>query len=110
MSPPAKKQSLNPALAQRFVANVEQLMDLRKWTYAELATRMGVERTTVSRMVEGKIAPAADVMGKVAMAFGVSVAELVRKPGATPAKPKKQKLKTAYPLHQANPDRKEADR
>ena len=80
MNPANKKTAVDLKRAREFVTNVERLLDQNRWTYAELAVRMGVTRPIVYRMVEGKQNPTDDVLGRVAEAFGVKVSDLFGRP------------------------------
>ncbi|MHA7773765.1 helix-turn-helix domain-containing protein [Roseibium sp. M-1] len=73
------------------MSNLEQdlarrLTDLRRardWRLEELAERTGISRATLSRIERGDTSPTASVLGKLATAFNLSMAELFGAASAT---------------------------
>jgi transcriptional regulator with XRE-family HTH domain len=59
-------------LAQRLT----ELRKVRNWPLEELAEKTGISRATLSRIERGDTSPTAAVLGKLASAFGLSMAEL----------------------------------
>lgn len=56
-----------------------RLIDLRRarnWSLDELSERTGISRATLSRIERGDTSPTAVVLGQLAQAFGLSMAEL----------------------------------
>ncbi|WP_209001118.1 helix-turn-helix transcriptional regulator [Stappia sp. BW2] len=64
--------SLDKELARRLT----ELRRSRNWPLEELAERTGISRATLSRIERGDTSPTASVLGKLAAAFGLSMAEL----------------------------------
>jgi transcriptional regulator with XRE-family HTH domain len=56
---------------------VTRLLQDRAQSPAWLANRVGVERSTISRLVKGERMPNADTLRDVAVAFGMSTADLI---------------------------------
>ena len=56
---------------------IRQLREERGWTQIELAARLGLHHTAVSKWERGVTLPAPDALLRLADTFGVSVAELV---------------------------------
>jgi len=57
----------------------DRLTDLRRargWSLEDLAERTGISRATLSRIERGDTSPTAAVLGRLAGAFGVAMAEL----------------------------------
>jgi transcriptional regulator with XRE-family HTH domain len=57
----------------------DRLTDLRRsrdWSLDDLAQRTGISRATLSRIERGDTSPTAAVLGRLAAAFGVAMAEL----------------------------------
>jgi transcriptional regulator with XRE-family HTH domain len=57
----------------------DRLTDLRRsrgWSLEDLAERTGISRATLSRIERGDTSPTAAVLGRLAAAFGVAMAEL----------------------------------
>jgi transcriptional regulator with XRE-family HTH domain len=59
-------------LAQRLT----ELRKVRNWSLEDLTEQTGVSRATLSRIERGDTSPTAVVLGKLASAFGLSMAEL----------------------------------
>ncbi|CTQ52887.1 HTH-type transcriptional regulator PuuR [Roseibium album] len=64
--------NLDLDLAQRLT----ELRKVRNWSLEELAEITGISRATLSRIERGDTSPTAIVLGKLASAFGLSMAEL----------------------------------
>ena len=63
---------LEESLARRLA----ELRKARNWSLEELSLASGISRATLSRIERGETSPTADVLGKLASAFGISMAEL----------------------------------
>jgi len=57
-------------------AMVGQLRERRRWTQGELATRVGLTQSTISRIERGQARPDPFEMRAIAEAFGMTTAEL----------------------------------
>ncbi|MCV0426949.1 MAG: XRE family transcriptional regulator [Roseibium sp.] len=85
------------------MSNVEQhlarrLIELRRaknWPLEDLAEKTGISRATLSRIERGDTSPTALVLGKLASAFGVSMAELF---GAVSESAERHVSKNAQPV------------
>ncbi|WP_417708278.1 helix-turn-helix domain-containing protein [Roseibium aggregatum] len=63
-------------LDQDLARRLTDLRRARNWPLEELAERTGISRATLSRVERGDTSPTANVLGKLASAFGLSMAEL----------------------------------
>jgi transcriptional regulator with XRE-family HTH domain len=73
-----KKRTTDPGEALSPLAqNLRRLRTERGWSQGELAERIGVHLTHVSRVETGKYTPGLDFVVKAAGAFGVTVDDLV---------------------------------
>ena len=57
-------------------SRIAALRKARNWRLEELAERSGVSRATLSRIERGDTSPTAVVLGQLARAFGITMAEL----------------------------------
>lgn len=64
-------------VAPGLAANMRALRKAAGWSQSDLAERIGVHLTHVSRVETGKYTPGLDFVVKAAKAFGVSVDQLV---------------------------------
>lgn len=71
--------NLDKDLARRLT----ELRRARNWPLEDLAERTGISRATLSRIERGDTSPTASVLGKLAAAFGLSMAELFGAASAT---------------------------
>ncbi|WP_246476069.1 helix-turn-helix domain-containing protein [Roseibium litorale] len=58
------------------IRSLVALREGRGWSLDELASRCGISRATLSRIERGETSPTAAVLGQLATAFGVPMAEL----------------------------------
>lgn len=75
-----KKNGGEQALAPGLAANMRALRKAKGWSQSELAERIGVHLTHVSRVETGKYVPALDFVVRAAHAFGVGVDALLAAP------------------------------
>jgi transcriptional regulator with XRE-family HTH domain len=61
---------------QDLARRLTELRRARDWPLEELAERTGISRATLSRIERGDTSPTASVLGKLATAFNLSMAEL----------------------------------
>jgi transcriptional regulator with XRE-family HTH domain len=66
--------SIDRLIAQRLKA----LRNERAWSLDELAGRSGVSRATLSRLENSETSPTANVLGKLASAFGMTISRLMQ--------------------------------
>lgn len=64
------------AVEQDLARHLSGLRRSRDWRLEELAERTGISRATLSRIERGDTSPTAHVLGRLASAFGLSIAEL----------------------------------
>lgn len=62
-----------------FFTDVRAYMKAEKINQTELAGRMGVDQSTVSRMMRGRTSPSVDTLDKLALVMNKEVAELLYK-------------------------------
>ena len=55
---------------------LQELMDARGWTQADLADRAGIQQPHISKLIRGKNRPSINTASKVARAFGVSIEDV----------------------------------
>ncbi len=60
-------------------ATVKQLRAKRAWTQADLARRVGVSRVTIARIEIGYRRPSLALLERLARAFKVGLADLLRR-------------------------------
>jgi transcriptional regulator with XRE-family HTH domain len=60
-----------------------ELRKVRNWSLEDLTKQTGVSRATLSRIERGDTSPTAVVLGKLASAFGLSMAELFGAPSGS---------------------------
>ena len=77
MEPKDKIQPQEQISIASLASNMKRLRKARKWSQSDLAERIGVHLTHVSRVETGKYIPALDFAIKVAQAFGISVDALL---------------------------------
>ncbi|WP_428688228.1 helix-turn-helix domain-containing protein [Roseibium sp.] len=70
-------------LEQDLARRLTDLRRVRNWPLEELAEKTGISRATLSRIERGDTSPTANVLGKLAGAFGLSMAELFGAASAT---------------------------
>lgn len=63
-------------LEQNLARRLTELRRARGWPLEELAEKTGISRATLSRIERGDTSPTANVLGRLAGAFGLSMAEL----------------------------------
>ncbi|PVB60609.1 XRE family transcriptional regulator [Labrenzia sp. 011] len=63
-------------LEQDLALRLTELRRARGWPLEELAENTGISRATLSRIERGDTSPTANVLGRLAAAFGLSMAEL----------------------------------
>ena len=66
----------NSVTNQILGANVRKLREERGWTQAELSRRTGIDTKSISRYENGQSFPSAELIDKIALAFGVKVSAL----------------------------------
>ena len=66
-----------------FAINVRKHRHLRELSQEDLADRASIDRTYVSPLERGKYAATIDVVGRIAKALGVEVADLFARPAST---------------------------
>jgi transcriptional regulator with XRE-family HTH domain len=66
--------SIDHLIAQRLKA----LRNERRWSLDELARLSGVSRATLSRLENSEVSPTANVLGKLASAFGMTISRLMQ--------------------------------
>ncbi|MBB5378555.1 transcriptional regulator with XRE-family HTH domain [Deinococcus metalli] len=69
--------SPTPAIRQRLADNMRRLRQQREWSQEELAAYSGIHHTQISRIERMQNSVGIDMIEKLAMAFGVSVGELL---------------------------------
>ncbi|MEO9773110.1 XRE family transcriptional regulator [Roseibium sp.] len=83
------------AVEQDLARHLSGLRRSRDWRLEELAERTGISRATLSRIERGDTSPTAHVLGRLAGAFGLSMAELF---GAAPAPAERHMPRAAQPV------------
>ncbi len=81
------KQEITPQVepvAQHVCERVKELRKSRRWTLQQLASSSGVSRSMLSQIERGTANPTLAVAYRIALAFGISLAELVDTPDTTP--------------------------
>jgi transcriptional regulator with XRE-family HTH domain len=68
-----------PSARQILAANVRQGRERVNWSQEELGARAQISQTYVSQVESGQRAVSIDVVDRLAMAFGVEVAEILRR-------------------------------
>ncbi|HWT99383.1 MAG TPA: XRE family transcriptional regulator [Terriglobales bacterium] len=63
-------------LENRLAARLKAERESRGWTLAELATRSGVSKAMASKIERGEASPTATLLGRLATAFGLTLAQL----------------------------------
>ena len=63
-------------LDARLAARLRQEREARGWTLADLAARSGVSRAMASKIERGEASPTAALLGRLATAFGLTLAQL----------------------------------
>ena len=67
-------------------ANLRHYRREKAWSQEELAHRVGIDRTYVSALERCLYAASVDVLEKLAAAFGIEAAELIRPPSVSTRK------------------------
>jgi len=62
----------------RLAARLSSLRSERGWSLDELAKRSAVSRASLSRIENGDVSPTANVLGKLCVAFGVTLSRLMQ--------------------------------
>jgi len=86
-----------PNLEQDLARRLTELRRGRNWPLEELAERTGISRATLSRIERGDTSPTASVLGRLAGAFGLSMAELF---GSASGPAERHIAKAAQPVWQ----------
>ncbi len=71
------------AMAGDFCGRVKQLRGERGWSLEDLANASGVSRSMLSQIERNEANPTLAVTLRIARAFGISLADLLKMPGAT---------------------------
>jgi transcriptional regulator with XRE-family HTH domain len=66
------------SIDRRLAQHLKILRTERGWPLDELARRSDVSRATLSRLENGEVSPTASVLGKLAMAYGLTISRLMR--------------------------------
>jgi transcriptional regulator with XRE-family HTH domain len=64
-------------LENRLAQRLAELRTGRGWSLDELAARSGVSRPSLSRLERGEVSPTAQVLGRLAAAFGITMSRLL---------------------------------
>ncbi|MBX2830130.1 MAG: helix-turn-helix domain-containing protein [Rhodospirillales bacterium] len=65
-------------IEKRLAARLSALRAERGWSLDELAKRSSVSRASLSRIENGDVSPTASVLGKLCVAFGVTLSRLMQ--------------------------------
>lgn len=65
-------------IEKRLAARLSSLRSERGWSLDELAKRSSVSRASLSRIENGEVSPTASVLGKLCVAFGVTLSRLMQ--------------------------------
>ncbi len=71
---------------QNISANIERLLEARRWTQRELALKTGESENTISRVRRGLNLPLAGLIIRIAEAFDVTIDRLCSPPPPTNSK------------------------
>jgi transcriptional regulator with XRE-family HTH domain len=74
---PADRQGAAAAFSTRLAGAVARLRAARGWTLDQLAAQSGVSRAALSRLENGEVSPSAEVLARLAGAYGLGVSQLV---------------------------------
>ncbi len=66
----------NSVTNQILGANIRKLREAKEWTQAELSRRTGIDTKSISRYENGQSFPSAELIDRIAIAFGVKVSVL----------------------------------
>jgi transcriptional regulator with XRE-family HTH domain len=80
MEMPAKPSTLDRRIAQRLAA----LRAERGWSLADLASRTGLSRPTLSRLERCELSPTADVLNALCAQYGFAASRLMAEAEASP--------------------------
>ena len=72
---------------ERFQSWLQQKLDERDWTYADLASRAGIGKSTISMIMSGVRSPGTDPCLAIARALHIPAAEVYREAGLLPPEP-----------------------
>lgn len=75
--PPASPAADGGAVAARLAVRLAGLRVERDWSLDELAQRVGVSRSTLSRLERAQISPTAALLGRLCAASGLSMSRLL---------------------------------
>ena len=75
---PRKQQHAYETETKIFPTKLRELMEERRWTQLDVASRIGMQRQTVANYKSGQSSPDVEALVKIADAFDVSVDYLVR--------------------------------
>jgi transcriptional regulator with XRE-family HTH domain len=89
-SKPPSKQVPRPspsdagAIGSVLCARVAELRKKRRWTLAEMSAASGVSRSMLNDIERGRANPTLAVAHRIALAFGMSLVDLIEMPAAAP--------------------------
>lgn len=66
-----------PPIRQRLADNMRRLREERGWSQEDLAAHSGIHHTQISRIERMQNSVGIDMVGRIAVAFGVRVGELL---------------------------------
>ena len=90
---------------QGFVRWLEEELEKRGWSQADLARNSGVSRASISNIVTSYRTPGPDVCSSIAKAFHIPAEEVFRRAGLLPPKPQETSAsKEALTLFEALSD------
>ena len=69
--------TLESSIDRRLAERLKGLRAERNWSLDELARRSGVSRATLSRLENTEVSPTASVLGKLAVAYGLTISRLM---------------------------------
>lgn len=72
---------------ENLVTLINQELELRSWSYSELARRAGLSQSTISKVMSFAASPGFDFCTGIAKALHLSTEEVLRKAGLLPTLP-----------------------
>jgi transcriptional regulator with XRE-family HTH domain len=80
-----------------FADNLRAQMDKRGWTQTDAADALSVSQANISRWLSQNHEPSADVLIRIAKAFGITLDELLRAPGPALRPPRAEQETVVWP-------------